>query len=289
MLPLDIQIELFDRMIVPILLYGCEVWCPSMLNLASKLQLRYYKMILKLNKATPTKMIYGELGQFPLEVQAKTRMLNFWFKLVTNSNLNKFSCIMYRFLHDMYYNSDYKSNYLVTVESLLTDLGLSGMWINQFELSCSDHWFKQKVNRSLKDQYIQQWLSDIDTGDIFYNYRLYKGVFQTESFLSCLPQPLILSILHFRTLNHRLPIQKGRINNIPRGERLCHLCDDNDVGDEFHYIFDCAFFSNSRNALIPRYYRFRPNVLKFQELFSTKSRKLLIKLAKFCNIIMKNV
>ena len=43
MLSLDIQVELFDRLIVPILLYGCEVWCPMMTNLASKLQLRFYK------------------------------------------------------------------------------------------------------------------------------------------------------------------------------------------------------------------------------------------------------
>ena len=75
MLPLDIQIELFDRLIVPILLYGCEVWCPMMTNLASKLQLRFYKIILKLSKSTPSCMVYGELGQFPLEVPAKCRMV----------------------------------------------------------------------------------------------------------------------------------------------------------------------------------------------------------------------
>ena len=69
MMPLDIQTELFDRLIVPILLYGCAVWCPMMTNLLSKLQLRFYKIIFKLSKTTPNCMVYGELGQFPLEVQ----------------------------------------------------------------------------------------------------------------------------------------------------------------------------------------------------------------------------
>ena len=69
MFPLDIQTELFDRLIVPILFYGCEVWCPMMTNLLSKLQLRFYKIIFKLSKTTPNCMVYGELGQFPLEVQ----------------------------------------------------------------------------------------------------------------------------------------------------------------------------------------------------------------------------
>ena len=26
--------------------------------------------------------------------------------------------------------------------------------------------------------------------------------------------------------------------------RLCHLCDSNDIGDEFHYIMACNFFNN---------------------------------------------
>ena len=61
MLPLDVQVELFDRLTVPVLLYGCEVWCSMMTNLASKLRLRFYKTILKLGESTPTGMVYGEL------------------------------------------------------------------------------------------------------------------------------------------------------------------------------------------------------------------------------------
>ena len=89
MLPLDIQTELFDILIVPILLYGCEVWCLMMSNLAPKLQVRFYKVILKLSKSTPSCMVYVELGHFSYEVQAKCRMLNVWFKLV---NINYKSC-----------------------------------------------------------------------------------------------------------------------------------------------------------------------------------------------------
>ena len=82
MMPWDIQVELFDRLMVPVLVYGCEVWCSIMTNLASKLQLCFCKIILKLGKSTPSCMVYCELGQFPLALQAKTRMLTFWFKLV---------------------------------------------------------------------------------------------------------------------------------------------------------------------------------------------------------------
>ena len=289
MLPLDLQLELFDRMIVPILLYGCEVWCPTMTSLASKLQLRFYKIIFKLNKSTPTRMVYGELGQFPLEIQAKSRMLSYWFKLVNGTNSDKFSSTMYNFLYNLFLKGDYQSHYLITIRNTLNDLGLPGIWTNQFQLVQSEQWFKLKVTRCLKDQYIQQWLSDVDTNELFYNYRLFKNVFQSERYLLILPQQFSLSFLHFRTLNHRLPIQRGRFIGVLRKERVCNLCNNGDIGDEFHYVFQCNYFNNDRNNLIPSYYRNKPNVIKFFELFTTTKKKTLIQLARFLQLVMKNV
>ena len=53
-------------------------------------------------------MVYGELGQFPLEVQAKCRMQNFWFKLVHINYKFKFSNIMCKVLYEMYREGKYK-------------------------------------------------------------------------------------------------------------------------------------------------------------------------------------
>ena len=44
-LPLDIQLELFDTLIMPIITYGCEVWGFEDLNIIEKLQLKYLKYI----------------------------------------------------------------------------------------------------------------------------------------------------------------------------------------------------------------------------------------------------
>ena len=82
-------------------------------------------------------MVYGELGQFPLELQTKKRMLNFWFKLVNITCKHKFSSIMYKFLYDMYQAGIYKSPFLSSVETILNEIGPSGMWINQFYLNVS--------------------------------------------------------------------------------------------------------------------------------------------------------
>ena len=45
---LDIQIDLYDRLVAPVVLYGCEVWGPFGHDIVSRVQLRYYKYVLKL-------------------------------------------------------------------------------------------------------------------------------------------------------------------------------------------------------------------------------------------------
>ena len=43
-------------------------------------------------------------------------------------------------------------------------------------------------------------------------------------------------------LHHRLPIQRGRVMNLPYEDRLCTKCSSADIGDEFDYVFSCPFF-----------------------------------------------
>ena len=44
----------------------------------------------------------------------------------------------------------------------------------------------------------------------YYNYRLFQNVFVSEDFFA----NFATTSVHFRTLNHRLPIQRGRTQNI---------------------------------------------------------------------------
>lgn len=47
-------------------------------------------------------------------------------------------------------------------------------------------------------------------------------------------------ITKLRCCNLKIPVETGRWVNIPREERICHLC-HNDIGSEYHYIFECSF------------------------------------------------
>ena len=45
-----------------------------------------------------------------------------------------------------------------------------------------------------------------------------------------------ITLCKFRTCNHRLPIEIGRWQNVDRSDRICHICQTTEIGDEFHYI-----------------------------------------------------
>ena len=81
-LSISVQLHLFNTMIVPILLYGAEVWAFEDLKILDQFQLQYCKMILKLKKTNPSCMIYHELGITPISVQAQLRLLSYWGKFI---------------------------------------------------------------------------------------------------------------------------------------------------------------------------------------------------------------
>ena len=72
-LSLSCQIHLFKVIIIPILLYGCEVWGFENLKIIESVQTDFCKLLLKLNKRTPHYRLYSETGLFPLNIIVKGR------------------------------------------------------------------------------------------------------------------------------------------------------------------------------------------------------------------------
>ena len=67
-LAVDMQIELFNTMVLPILTYACEVWGHSVVREVESLHLGFLKHILYVHKRTSNDMVYGELGVYPLNI-----------------------------------------------------------------------------------------------------------------------------------------------------------------------------------------------------------------------------
>ena len=106
-----------------------------------------------------------------------------------------------------------------------------------------------------------------------------------ECYLKLLPKNLAISLCHFRCSNHKLPIEKGRFTSVAHNLRICGFCNNNSLGDEFHYIFECSHFNVDRRKYIPAHFR-RANMFNFERLFASNDNGTLLKLAIFVQKII---
>ena len=150
---------------------------------------------------------------------------------------SKLNCEFYKFLYHLHHEGHFSSSWLLYTEKLLDDTGFCNIWIRQ-EMS-ENTWLNVNIKQRLLDQYIQKWISDIDIGVKCYNYRLFNTEFIFENYRVDLPDALKYIVCTFCTVNHKLPIETGRYTRIPINERVCKMCNSDQLGDEFHFCLEC--------------------------------------------------
>ena len=177
-------------------------------------------------------MIYGELGVIPISVQAKCRLLNFWAELVNGTEC-KLSNIFYYLLYKMEESVFFTSNWIRFVKSNLNTLGFSELYTTQ-NIPYSSNCFKNRVQLRTKDQFRQNWPSEVFDSSECLDDRRFKTNFEYENYLGILEDSQRITFTKFRCRNHKLSIETRSHNNIPRELRICQKCNSNSIGDEFH-------------------------------------------------------
>ena len=105
-------------MITPILLYGTEVWGCENVDIIDKFYLKFCKSMLDVKQTTPSVMVYGELGAMPLHLKIKSRVLNFWYRIVSGKK-DKICYKLYLLMHYLHVNDMFHSDWVKTVHDTL--------------------------------------------------------------------------------------------------------------------------------------------------------------------------
>ena len=278
-LPLDIQLELYDQLVLPILLYGCEVWGLEDLKQLEAFHLKFCKNVLKLNRYTPYCAVYGELDRYKLNKTIDSRMINFWCRII-NGGEYKLSSMVYKLLRALHEKYIYSSPWILKVKSVLDKTGMSYVWdiptINDGQYPILNQlWLKREINRRLNDIYEQDWLTEVNNNSHCKNYRIFKQSLCFEKYLIILNQTDLINLCKFRCGNTHIASIHGRYQNIPFHDRICNICTDGKIGDEFHYIFECPAFTTERNTYLRHYFRTRPNTMKMALVMQSNSKQVL--------------
>lgn len=280
--------DLYDKIVKPILLYGCEIWGFTNLQVIERAHLKFCKLLLGVKRSTPTCMVYGELGACPLNISVNTRMLTYWSHMI-KSKESKLNVIMYKLLCHNQYRSNNTILYLSYIKQLLDKCGISYVWNVQNIEDLNTTWLKSYVKQTLYDQFTQEWENDVFTSSKSSCYRIYKENFGFEGYLDVLTDKERNIFCKFRTTNHRFIIETGRWNDIERQDRICTHCNSQRIGDEFHYLLECQSLAEHRKKYLNKYFYERPNALKFREIMNSNHVKTLKKLCEFIKIIFNNI
>ena len=282
-LPIDLQLQLFDHTILPIALYSCEVWGFENTQLIENLHNEFLRRITNLKKSTPIYMLHAELGRQPIEINIKNRMVGFWLSIV-NGKETKLSNILYKILLHDYNSGIYEHKWIRSIRDILISVGRIDLFHKRY--IDNPRSVKASISRALTDVHIQDWGQKMNSSSKGKSYNYLKQDLNFENYLINLDKKHYLSLIKFRTGNHRLPVETGRWENLPLNERKCHLCTKNDIGDEYHYLFCCCYFEPERKRLLkPMFYR-NHNMLKFRNLLNSNNVCTLKRLSEFTRIIM---
>ena len=276
------------------------MWGYENLQLCDKLQLRFLKLLLGVKISTPSCMVYSEVGELPVSLTAKCRMLTYYYKLSleskSESTSHKYSCLLLDLCRKLTLNNTntngpnngYKSKWLLEINTLLDRLGLSYIHQTIDQPTYTLPRFKNIVKQRLKDQYLQTWHDNVFNSNMSVTYRMYKTEFKFEPYLLKLKTKLRHNLTLFRLSSNRLPVQRLRYFDTPRQDRLCTLCDKQEMGDEYHYIFRCSYppIADKRRRCIQKSLYQRPTIFKFQNLMNVTSRSKLSKLGQFISEIL---
>ena len=123
-------LDLFDKLVSPILSYCSEIWGFCKADKIERVHLQFCKTLLGVKQSTQNSFIYGELGRIPYQIQRYFSIIKYWFKVI-NKDENKYVNAIYKMmLRDLEIN-DRKINWAILVRNLLSNLGFFEVWLNQ--------------------------------------------------------------------------------------------------------------------------------------------------------------
>lgn len=269
-LDIKTKLQLFNSMVVPILLYGSEIWGVYNFKEVDKLHIRFLKYLLGVRKQTPNMAIYGELGIFPLSIVAKERALKYWLKIKNSVNMPIFNAYI-----DQCNNVNI-SCWASRIHSILDHLGYSHIRLN-FDTSMN---YFPLLKRTLRDQFIQEWNTSLNNISKLDFYRQFKTTFSYETYLDKITNDMHRKqFTCLRLCSHNLEVELGRYSRLDRENRLCKMCNQNVTETEYHFLLCCTKYSQIRQKYLGNISW--PSLNKFNSIMSCNSKKKLILLSKF--------
>ena len=151
-LPVSLKFDLFDKTVLPILLYGSEVWGFEMQNKIESVHVKFCKYVLGVSHVTSNCAVLGECGSKSLHVFYMVRCIKFWLSIVQRE-YSRITKSVYQHLKILDDNG--KVTWATHVKKLLCMNGFGNVWLQQGV--GNSELFVDIFKRRINDVTVQQW------------------------------------------------------------------------------------------------------------------------------------
>ena len=250
-LPVDVQFDLFDKMIAPILMYSSEVWGFAVADRIERVQTGFCKYVLGVPSHTPNIAVLAETGRLPMYVQYYKRCIKYWMKLLNMPN-TRYPKACYNMLYLL--DQQGRKTWASSVRQLLCMYGFRGVWDMQGVENVS--LFLREFTDRVKQKYITEWEYEVAQSSKLYLFRMLNSECDNmQSYLYSVNFKKYRSgLAKLRCSAHSLRIEKGRHLNELTADRVCELCLKNRsvyvLEDEYHFVMCCPSFSDLRESYL---------------------------------------
>ena len=273
------KLELFDKLITPILNYGCEVWGFIQANAIERVHLQFCKRLLGVKKTTQNDFIYGELGRTNCLANRYVAIVKYWFKILVSED-DKYIKMVYNLMLKDIETVPNTVNWASLVRHLLISLGFYEVWMQQ-----GVGYYRRFISllkQRVTDTFIQNWgarLGDSSRANFYKSF----AVFQLQPYLDKVNiNKFSQTFSRLRMSSHRLEVESGRWvkpNAVPFDERKCVVCQK--LEDEYHFVLECSLYSELRKKFISKYFWKNPSMFKFIELLNSTNMGCIRRLCCF--------
>jgi hypothetical protein len=136
----------------------------------------------------------------------------------------------------------------------------------------------RNFERQIVNQRNIEWNNLLVSKPKLRTYVKFKSCIKQEQYIFIRNRKKRSLLAQFRLGILPLNIETGRFRNVPADERLCEVCNDNLVENEFHFVCICTEYENVRQRLFGSIqleeFNVMPNEEKFVYLVKFEHKKL---------------
>jgi len=273
-----VLISLFDKLVLPILLYGAEIWGCTTHKSIETVHIKFLKYVLGLPLSAPNASVLGECGRYPIRIQAILSSVKYWLKLncLGDDRLPKAALKVQVRLDERN-----KTCWITGIKDILFGYGF-GIVYMQGQVG-DVKMFIMELKERLCKHYNSVWLNEVEQNKRLESYATFKSLLEPEKYLTCIENMQYRKILSkFRCSCHLFMIERGRHLGIKRQDRLCTMCGV--VEDEEHVIMLCLKYNNIRELYLPEIVKYK---CTFIEIMQCENFYTIKNLCKYLFAVMK--